>query len=395
MQLFTLYEDRTQGFIHLLRGSKVPIKKQTDDSIAIGNDSIDDFEFVPDMTIGSLPTEILNMIIMKADNVLEPKLVKYKEYVIQQIANGNLPIDKITEDAGRFNQIVGLFQKLSRKALWKGPKNIFGYENWKQLESLVIKLAREYNLHDKEKSEDGSDVKDGTLLFKKTYQTGHVDVLNALFGESNPLQTKTFYLRKINTPEGACKYGKGTKWCTSVTLPQKFIDEQYINKWYSTKAKILGHVLAHFAGEVGIASRTSLLSVLLTTWNIGIDEDGRIAFAGEAHNKRQIQDSNDPMMVKMAKSVDDYLSGKSDVVMNPEYAKGTASTYLRGGGLFIIELENENGRRPIMQFADSQAKMDQDWEVLKFGTQLTDFIKSAAAAATDESIKKKLLDIIR
>ncbi len=140
-------------------------------------------------------------IIERIQAVIAPALVRYEQYFVRQVATGHLRTSKIEEDSERLNNTIALFIKFSRKATWEGSKSILDYPDWQVLERRV----REHE--DKHIEYDAAD---SEVLFKKSYQN---NVMSLLLG--GPPEVYTYWFRSVTTQVAACKYGKGTQWCTS------------------------------------------------------------------------------------------------------------------------------------------------------------------------------------
>lgn len=151
-----------------------------------------------------LPTEERVRIIHLVKSIVPPELVKFEPYYMKQMIAGHLHLTRINEDSERINSTIALFVKMSRKAAWEGPKDLFKWPNWRILERQVKSFA------DKHIDYDAS--QDSEVHFTKSYQN---NAFALLLG--GPPEITTYWFRSVTTPEAACKYGKGTTWCTSST----------------------------------------------------------------------------------------------------------------------------------------------------------------------------------
>lgn len=378
MDLFTLLEDRTQGYLHLLKGSKVPLPKSVRfEGETWTADMLETPTGEPAKIIGDLDQSMHRMILDEISNVIDDEFKKYEEYFVQQVAKGYMPIDKILEDGERFNITLRLFQKLSRKAVWKGPKDIFGYDNWRTLETVTRKLAKEAQIPE---TGHGETDQDSILLFKKTYKDSRAELLASIYGDASdiPVEDKTYYLRKVLTPEGACKYGKGTQWCTNTKPPPKTISIDDLKvAAQSVRQQETG---SKEGSELFALSRTDIIRQGLRAYGLydlvlpngKINPDGRGAY--------------ERLTPGLIPEIEAIISGRSDTMMNPRWGTSTAMQYIKHG-LYIIELEDNKPRRPILQLSQDQIMNVRDINVTKAGPMLGDFIRSAMAVVKDPGMK--------
>ena len=376
MDLFTLLEDRTQGYLHLLKGSKAKLPKR----FMIGGevftpDDVDTPTGEPAQTLGELGS-LHQDIISEIEETIDDDVKKYEEYFVQQVANGTFPINKIREDGERFNITLRLFQKLSRKAIWKGPKNVFQWPSWRELEKATRALAKEANIPE---DDTGARAQDSVVLFSKSYQDTRSEIFTALFDDpaAEAGAVRTYYLRKILTPEGACKYGKGTTWCTATKNIKKQLSVDDLKA-------IVMPIISQRQGGPGLFDPFALSrSELLREWCASGQNHHYYLFTPQGTLSKEALAR---LPEDLQRNVLDFVAGKVDWLMNPSYYLGHAMNYIRKG-LYIIELEDENPRRPILQMSQGDIMNVEDTPVTKAGLRLADFIKSAQAAVKDDELE--------
>lgn len=159
----------------------------------------------PKLTLKDLPPEQKLPIIQTVRAAINPQFRTYERYFMIQVAKGYLNINRIEEDAARINKTIEGFIKFARKATWTGSKNIYDYDSWRKLEQTVVEVEEQTPEYIKEN--------ESQILFTKRYEN---DVLAMLLADEGE-QPEVFQLwfRKILTGQAACKYGKGTTWCTT------------------------------------------------------------------------------------------------------------------------------------------------------------------------------------
>lgn len=151
-----------------------------------------------------LPQEERLKIIHRVKAIVPPELVKYEPYYMNQVISGNLNLVRMEEDSQRFASTIMGFIKMSRKAAWEGPKDLFKYPNWRLLEREVKDFS------DKHIDYDAS--QDSEVYLTKKYVNNAVSLLLG-----GPPEVTIYWFRSVTSPEAAAKYGKGTTWCTSST----------------------------------------------------------------------------------------------------------------------------------------------------------------------------------
>jgi hypothetical protein len=164
----------------------------------------------PFITMRDLPIEARLRIIHLVKSVVPPELIKYEPYFMIQAVNGKLPLDEwLHPTADVLSGVIASFIKFSRKSIWgQRSKDIFKYTNWWTLKKELEEIQKSYV--------DYSQASDSKILHTKKYFN---NVISLLLG-GQP-EVTTYWFRSVLNPEAACKYGKGTKWCTSVAAPPR------------------------------------------------------------------------------------------------------------------------------------------------------------------------------
>jgi len=320
-----LLEDRSKGWLTYLMASKAPAPQSWGVK-----------------TIGEAGEKYLEFIVKETiPNLVPNDLSKYREYLAKQIASGKMPIEKLEEDKERFIKTLRLFKLLSKKAIWKGPTDIMQYKSWRGLENITLKVAREHGYDEEESVGYDKKENDSIILYKKEY--GKVDeAMSELFGSEEANQNaKTFYLRKILTLEGSCKYGKGTQWCTSSTPPHK--------KLFGDDAKKKAEPYKD--------------------WD-DYKEQG--------------------LKPEEIKAIKDYLAGKTDWIYNHEYFSSFMYHYILRG-LFIIEAQTASYRKPVLQWSLSEWMTAKDQPITSIGKRPKQFLLEAlkSGAITKDDLGRK------
>lgn len=168
-----------------------------------------------DRTLGQFDDDELMSILKEIMSVVPPQQQKFTRYYVYQVAAGHLPLRRIKEDAVRFSQTIDDFKVLSKKREWTGSRNIFDFDDWRKLETALLKLKNAAQ-------PAADDTQHAIVLYTDKFGAiGHKNavLVAELMGLPPPEQKWVqFWLRKILTPEGSSKYGKGTQWCTNTDL---------------------------------------------------------------------------------------------------------------------------------------------------------------------------------
>ena len=151
-----------------------------------------------------LSTEARLELIQRIKRIVPAELTKYEPYFVSQVMQGNLKLNKIEEDSERLVNAINWFVRLSRKANWEGPTDLFKWPDWRLLERKVTEFA------DKNVDYDEVGADESEMLYKKSYEN---NALSLVLG--GPPEITTYWFRSVKTPRAATKYGKGTQWCTS------------------------------------------------------------------------------------------------------------------------------------------------------------------------------------
>lgn len=304
--LFT--EDRSKGAFKIIRASE-HFKKHTDEDITNTIESIKHF--------------------------LEKDNIQYLEYVALQLAKNTLNYQRIQEDMPRMNIMFKLFKHYSKKQKWKSenPTDIFKFPNWRNLEIKLLELAESEGMQAEDNIEINDTREHSIILFEKAYTDENSEIFQALLG-IEPTPQKIYRLRKILTPEGAVKYGRGTTWCTTTPLPFKYYTEttKHLIPRDIDRAKYYTHV-----------------------------PSARTEWAKEATER--------------------YKSGNIKGLINFQYLTHAALTYLENEhGLTIVELIRNGIRKPVIQYTDDQMMTQLDQPIINFGKTMRDFLTSACEA---------------
>lgn len=161
-------------------------------------------------TLGQFEDDELYNLIEQVRQLVPQHQRKFAPYYIYQVARGNLVLSRLAEDGYRLNKTIDAFIKASRKAAWTGSKNLYDYNNWRELEQMLA----DHGLGDFGEQED---VQHSKILYTETFVDRNALVVAELLGE--PIDEPPFvryWLRRILTSQGAYKYGRGTQWCTAV-----------------------------------------------------------------------------------------------------------------------------------------------------------------------------------
>ncbi|MBD3405036.1 MAG: hypothetical protein GF411_02735 [Candidatus Lokiarchaeota archaeon] len=121
----------------------------------------------------------------------------YMPYIVKQVSQDKL---KLPEDGKRIHDALKYFHANKNKSGWEGHKDVHQYDKWRDLEDTVEK-------HEpvKSRSEKIKDIKsEGARVI--------VDVELPVKGGKRNLHYKAI---EITTPEAACTYGRGSRWCTT------------------------------------------------------------------------------------------------------------------------------------------------------------------------------------
>lgn len=158
-----------------------------------------------------LPDEDLQEIVDRIRSIVPAEQKKFAPYYLYQVAKGHLQPDRIAEDQYRISNTISKFIKLSRKKAWEGSKNLYDYDDWRQLEQTV-------------KDNDTADYKNeskSNVIYTKKYVDNNAAIAAQLLGKPlDEVPYVQYWIRKILTAEDAYKYGRGTTWCTA-TDPKK------------------------------------------------------------------------------------------------------------------------------------------------------------------------------
>lgn len=187
------------------------VKKFIRDELVLGEISnIDNIEYIK-----HLPLNVLKSIIAYVTNIIrnDRNILKYRPYFIIQIAKGNLKLSKLGEDLPQYIETIRKFAVLSKKKSWSHSRNIYEYDNIHDLVAKTLDFSERVR-------ESESFNKDSIILFTSEYHSSNsnaIEIANLLGlpAEDKIIVTRTYWLRRILTMNGAVKYGKGTQWCTS------------------------------------------------------------------------------------------------------------------------------------------------------------------------------------
>lgn len=232
------------------------------------------------MKMKDLPQEERLKIVHAVKAIVPPEFVKYEPYYMSQAIGGKLPLDfRLREDGSRLTRTIQLFIKFSRKAIWDGEKDLFKYPDWRLLERKLMDMEESYIDYD--------ETADSEVMFTKKYVNNAISLLLG-----GPPEVTTYWFRTVANPEAACKYGKGTQWCTSMDLAPRG---------------------------------------------------------------------------------------------TPEYEQHYANSYIKSGGLYIIEMESPAKKRhPILQISGDQFMDVNDTPISRVGPRLQDFFTEVLKVAGDK-----------
>lgn len=184
--------------------------------------------------LGSLDDDLLGELLdVITDSVAGITTInKYTGYLVYQVAKGYMPTHRLGEDIQRFIDMIEGFIKYSKKSTWQGSKNLYDYDNWKDLEKTIVDLESKQekttNLTNNNKSE---------IIFEKTYIDENAKRVYELLGIGEKPPAITYYLRRVTSVESAYKYGRGTQWCTASKAAEKILDANWAKKWYQQEGQ--------------------------------------------------------------------------------------------------------------------------------------------------------------
>ena len=186
----------------------------------------------------------------------------YIEWVLNHIRNNKI---NIPEDSERINLLLSDF--IARKTRLV-EKDILKYDP----DSLEIALKEINTLTRGQRSSKDYKKQLSVILFTKSYIDKNMAILGNILGKQANQGTKTFWLRKILTVEGAVQYGKGTEWCTSSS-----------NDWYEDHGGT--HPAESYFNDGGLISieiqtpsKRRHPSVLLARYEAKGPQDNEISF---------------------------------------------------------------------------------------------------------------------
>lgn len=231
----------------------------------------------------------------------------YMMFITRQVAAGAI---RLPEDGILLKETLEKFMNFSRKATWKHPKDVMQYQHWRELQKLVGEYEKEMEVKTAQSTEN--------ILATKAKEGAEVILdmdVKALSGLPN------YKIYMVSTPIAATMFGKGTQWCTSI---------QHDNNIYkAAKPDQLDQIISNIVGH----RETS-------TGN---------PWAGLTPEKAKqlILDLNAGNLAKKEIKVPN--------IDRLDSALSTASSYLRGGPLYIIY---KNGAPYIQLTHDGSQIMD-------------------------------------
>jgi len=178
----------------------------------------------------NLLSELLDLIIDSVAGITT--INKYTGYLVYQVAKGYMPTHKLDEDIQRFIDMIEGFIKYSKKSTWQGSKNLYDYDNWKDLEKTIVDLKSK-----QEKATNFSNNK-SEIIFEKTYIDENAKRVYELLGIGEKPPAITYYLRRVTSVESAYKYGRGTQWCTASDEAERILDPSWAKTWYEREGRI-------------------------------------------------------------------------------------------------------------------------------------------------------------
>lgn len=180
--------------------------------------------YTPDNSakLNSYPDNELYKIVEYVTELIQSDKIalKYRPYLIQQIAKGNIRLHTLRDDAVRFIKVLSQFAKLSKRAEWTAAgysKNIYEYGDIGKLEDIIQDLRGKIGYAEADKKTNNS-----IVIHKAAFEENNrnqIQVANLLGMEAPPLATtiREYWLRRVLTMEGCIIYGKKTRWCTSAS----------------------------------------------------------------------------------------------------------------------------------------------------------------------------------